>query len=69
MQIVEQQRSINPSGENVAVFDTGKLLIRLIGTFGEQAKLNDLLYTVMCQRIEDKMGNTATSLFENAAMV
>lgn len=69
VQVVEHDRQVNPSGEVVALFQTTKLSVRLVGSFSNNNTMDDLLYLVASQKLSNRIGKGATSLFLQAAMV
>ena len=56
MQVTELDRQKICSGEMIAKFETGKRSIQLIGTFENKVTLDDLLYSIACQRIAERLG-------------
>ena len=44
----------NHTSESVAEFEAGKLLVRLIRTFGEKETLDELLYKIACQKLVER---------------
>ena len=56
MQVTELDRRTTCSGEMIARFETGKRSIQLIGTFENKATLDDLLYSIACRRITERLG-------------
>lgn len=55
MQVVERCRNKAPSGEIVSEFDTGKLSISLIGSFSNRDTFDDLLYSIACRKISERL--------------
>ena len=55
MQVIVQDRKINRSGEVVSKYETGKLSVELVGTFGDRAILDDLLYSIACHRLAQRL--------------
>ncbi len=54
MQVTEVDRQTTSSGEMVTIFEAGKRSIQLIGTFENRATLDDLLYSIACQKIAER---------------
>ena len=55
MQITELERRTTGSGEMIAKFKAGKRAIQLVGTFENKAVLDDLLYSIACRRIAERL--------------
>lgn len=55
MQITELERRTIGSGETIAKFKAGKRAIQLVGTFENKATLDDLLYSIACRRISERL--------------
>lgn len=55
MTVKELKREVTASGETIAVYQAGRLTVRLIGSFGEKQSLDELLYTIASQKLADKM--------------
>lgn len=55
MQITELERRTTGSGETIAKFKAGKRAIQLVGTFENKAALDDLLYSIACRRIAERL--------------
>ena len=56
MKVKELDRWATHSGEVVVWFETEKRIVQLVGTFANRATLNDLLYTIACRRISERLG-------------
>ena len=56
MQVIELDRRTTSSGEMVAEFEAGKRSVQLIGTFEDRATLDDLLYSIACRKIMERLG-------------
>ena len=54
MQVTELDRRTTCSGEMIARFEAGKRSIQIIGTFENRATLDDLLYSIACQKIAER---------------
>jgi len=65
MQVTEVDRRTTCSGEMVAIFEAGKRSIQLIGTFEDRATLDDLLYSIACQRIAERLGQKRDNIVLN----
>ncbi len=55
MQITELERRTNGSGETIVKFKAGKRSIQIVGTFENKATLDDLLYSIACRRIAERL--------------
>jgi hypothetical protein len=55
MQITELGRRTTCSGETIAKFRAGKRSIQIVGTFENKATLDDLLYSIACRRIVERL--------------
>jgi hypothetical protein len=55
MNIKELRRSIKQGGETVTEFEVGKLHIRLIGTYGGEKTLDELLYIIACNKLAGRL--------------
>ena len=55
MQVIERCRKITCSGKVITEYEAGTLFIRLIGTYGNRATLDDLLYSIACQKITERL--------------
>ena len=55
MQVIERCRSKTHSGEIVSEFDAGRLSILLIGSFGNHETFDDLLYSIACRKISERL--------------
>ena len=55
MQVIAQDRKINRSGEVVSKYETGKMSVELVGTFGDRATLDDLLYSIACHKLSQRL--------------
>ena len=62
MLITEQKRQVMPPEKIETMYTVGQLSVRLISTFGEDATMDKMLYSIACQRMMDKMDKKATSL-------
>lgn len=56
MQVIERCRKTTCSGKVITEYEAGKLFIRLIGTYGNRATLDDLLYSIACRKITERFG-------------
>jgi len=56
MQVTEVDRHTTSSGEMVAEFEAGKRSVQLIGTFEDRATLDDLLYSIACRKLAERLG-------------
>lgn len=65
MRVTEVNRRTTCSGEMITEFEAGKRSIQLIGTFGDRAKLDDLLYSIACQRISVRLGQKRDNIVLN----
>lgn len=54
MQVTELDRRTTSSGEVIACYEAEKRSIQLIGTFEDRATLDDLLYSIACQKIAEQ---------------
>lgn len=61
-QVIERNRQENKFSEVITDFEAGKKNIRLVGTYGEQAVFDDLLYAIACQKIVERLGEKTTTL-------
>ena len=55
MQVVERYRNKTPSGEIITEFDAGKRTILLIGSFEHREAFDDLLYSIACRKISERL--------------
>lgn len=55
MQITELERRTTDSGETIAKFKSGKRSIQIVGTFENKATLDNLLYSIACRRIAERL--------------
>jgi hypothetical protein len=65
MQVTEVNRQITCSGEMVTEYMAGKLAVRLTGTFGDRATLDDLLYAIASQRIAERFWQKRDNIVRN----
>jgi len=56
MQVKELRRKVKRAGVTVEV-EVDKLLVRLIGTYGKENTLEELIYILACRRLEDKLAS------------
>ena len=55
MQAIKQNRTINRSGEIITKYEVGKMSVELVGTFGDRAILDDILYSIACHRLAKRL--------------
>ena len=55
MQVKELRRDRKQTGETIAEFEAGQLLVRLTGTYGVKETLDDLLYVIACRKLAGKL--------------
>jgi len=54
MQVKELRRKTKRTGATVE-FEVDKVLVRLIGTYGKEKTLEELIYILACRKLEDKI--------------
>jgi len=54
MQVKELRRKVKRTGVTVE-FEVDNLLVRLIGTYGKEKTLEEMIYILACRRLEDKI--------------
>lgn len=62
MRVSEIERKTVQPGKTITDFDVGKLTVRLIGTYGTQARFDDLLYSIACQKLVRRMGESGDNI-------
>ena len=62
MQIKELCRRKIQTGETVAEFEAGHLLVRLIDTYDGKETLDELLYAIACQKLAENWIKRVTNL-------
>ena len=65
MQVTEVDRRTTCTGEMITRFEAGKRSIQLIGTFENRVSLDDLLYSIACQRIAERLGQKRDNIVLN----
>lgn len=65
MQVTEIARQITDSGKMVTEYRVKALSVRLIGTFGDRALLDDLLYSIASQRIAERFWQKRDNIVKN----
>ena len=56
MQVKELRRKAKRTGVTVEI-EADELLVRLIGTYGKEKTLEELIYILACRRLEDKLAS------------
>ena len=62
MTVKELERHVTASGESIAVYQAGKMTVRLVGSFAGEHTLDELLYSIACQKLEDRISKESASL-------
>lgn len=62
MQVIEIERRATGSGEMITKFKAGNRFVQLVGTFDENATLDDLLYSIASQKIAERYGQKRDSI-------
>ena len=54
MQIKELCRKKKQTGEVVAEFEAGKIIVRLIDTYNSEKSFEELLYIIACRKLNER---------------